>query len=102
MSRVHSIVWSLTVVAVYCYSFFRMIRYHRRNKTIAWGLSAVFIFYIMVAAIKVPEIPDWLAPSLFLLFLVIGIYTVSLGIRDALVWSKTRRTQKYGHRDETT
>jgi uncharacterized membrane protein len=73
---VQSVVSGIALVVFYAFSFWRIAKRNAGNKVIESGSLAAVVFAIMVAAMKVPNILDWLEPSLAILFLLLGFLMI--------------------------
>jgi hypothetical protein len=75
-SGLRSILSVLTVAIAYSLSLWRIIKGNRGNRVIECGSIALMIALIMVVLIKIPNLPDWVQPSLGLLLLLLCLLII--------------------------
>jgi len=75
-SAIQSVVSGIALVGVYSFVLWRIAKRNAGNKVIEVGSLALVVVFIMVAAIKVPNLPDWVVPSLGVLFLLLGLVMI--------------------------
>jgi protein-S-isoprenylcysteine O-methyltransferase Ste14 len=73
---VQSVASGVALVGFYSFVLWRIAKRNAGNKVIEVGTLALVVFFIMVAAIKIPNLPDWVVPSLGVLFLLIGLVMI--------------------------
>jgi len=79
---VQSVVSGFALVAFYGLAFWRIARRNAGNRVIETGSLALVVAFSMGAAMKVPNIPDWVAPSLGILFLLLGLLMIFFLMRQ--------------------
>jgi hypothetical protein len=75
-SGVRPIVSFLLVAAVYGLSLWRIIKGNRGNRVIECGSIALMVLFLMMLLMKLPNVPDWVPPSLGLLLLLLCLLTI--------------------------
>lgn len=75
-SGLRSILSVLTVAIAYSLSLWRIIKGNRGNRVTECGGIALMIALLMVVLIKIPNLPDWVQPSLGLLLLLLCLLTI--------------------------
>ena len=99
-NTIQSIVSCAVLAGLYAFVFWRAAK-REKNKVIEFGGLALGSMFLMAAAMKVPNIPEWVLAGLFLLFALLSFlmffFLVRQGI-DALRRKKQSRTGgKYGN-----
>jgi len=75
-SVVQSIVSGVALVGFYGLVFWRIVKQNPGNRVIESGVLALAVAFVMVAAMKIPNLPDWVAPGLGILFLLLGFLMI--------------------------
>jgi hypothetical protein len=73
---VPSVVSGIALVCFYSFVLWRIAKRNAGNRVIEVGGLALVVVFIMAAAIKVPNLPDWVVPSLGILFLILGFLMI--------------------------
>ena|SRR6266550_6877168 len=60
----------------YGYSFWRIFKSNLGNRVIECGSIALMLFAIILALFKIPNLPDWVLPYLFILLFMLCMLTV--------------------------
>jgi len=79
---VQSVISGLALVVFYGFAFWRIAKRNVGNRVIEVGGLALVVAFIMIAAMRVPNIPDWVAPSLGILFLLLGLLMIFFLMRQ--------------------
>ncbi len=75
-SVVQSVVSGTALIGFYGFVFWRIVKQNAGNRVIESGVLALAVAFVMVAAMKIPNLPDWVAPSLGILFLLLGFLMI--------------------------
>jgi hypothetical protein len=75
-SAIQSVISGIVLVGFYGLVLWRIAKRNAGNKVIEVGSLALMVVFIMVAAIKIPNLPDWVVPSLGILFLILGVVMI--------------------------
>lgn len=75
-SIIQSVISGIALVACYGFVLWRVARRNAGNRVIESGSLALAVVFVMVAAMKIPNVPDWIAPSLAILFLLLGFLMI--------------------------
>jgi len=78
---------------MYAFVFWRLAR-REKNKVIEFGGLALGSFFVMVAVMKVPNLPDWVLPGLLLLFFLLSCLMMFFLARQYLDWLRSRKRAK--------
>jgi uncharacterized membrane protein len=70
------VVSGVALVGFYSFVLWRIAKRNAGNNVIEVGSLALVVVFIMVAAIKVPNVPEWVVPSLGILFLILGFVMI--------------------------
>ena len=71
-SIVQSVVSGAALIGFYGLVFWRIVKQNAGNRVIESGVLALAVAFVMIAAMKIPNLPDWVAPGLGILFLLLG------------------------------
>jgi hypothetical protein len=71
-----SVVSGVALIGFYSFVLWRIAKRNAGNRVIECGSLALVVVFMMVAAMKVPNLPDWVAPSLGILFLLLGFLMI--------------------------
>jgi hypothetical protein len=75
-SVVRGIVSGVALIGFYGLVFWRIVKQNAGNRVIESGVLALAVAFVMVAVMKIPSLPDWVAPSLGILFLLLGFLMI--------------------------
>ena len=75
-STVQSIISGMALLGFYGFTMWRVIVKNPGNRVIECGGIALVVFFAMAAAMKIPGLPDWVAPGLGILFLLLGFLMI--------------------------
>jgi len=75
-SVVQSIISGIALVGCYGFVLWRIARRNAGNRVIECGSLALVVVFVLVAAMRIPDLPDWVAPSLGILFLLLGFLMI--------------------------
>lgn len=64
------------VAGIYCLSLWRVIKGNRENRVVECGSIALIVFALLAALVKIPNLPDWVLPSVGLLLLLLCLLTM--------------------------
>jgi hypothetical protein len=73
---VQAVVSGVALVVFYTVVLWRIVKRNLGNRVIECGSLALVVVFIMVAAMKIPSLPDWAAPGLGILFLLLGFLMI--------------------------
>jgi len=86
-----NVVSGVVLVGVYAGVLWRIVKRNPGNRVIECGSIALVIFFVMAAAIKIPDIPDWVIPGLGVLFLLVGFLMIFLLMQQGYNAIRRRR-----------
>ena len=92
-NMVQSILSGIALGGMYAFVFWRLAR-REKNKVIEFGGLALGSFFVMAAVMKVPNLPDWVLPGLFLLFFLVSCLMMFFLLRQGLDWFRSRKQAK--------
>jgi len=75
-NTIHAIIGAVVVVLAYASSFWRIAKQNPDNRVIECGSITLAVFVVTLAMFKLPNIPDWIVPSLGLLVLLLSLLTI--------------------------
>jgi hypothetical protein len=75
-SAVQSVVSGVALIGFYGLAFWRILRRNAGNRVIESGVLALAVAFVMGAVMKILSLPDWVAPSLGILFLLLGFLMI--------------------------
>jgi len=75
-SIIQSVVSGIALIGFYGFVLSRIVRRNAGNRVIESGVLALAVAFAMVAVMKIPNLPDWIAPSLGILFLLLGFLMI--------------------------
>ncbi|MGD1024541.1 MAG: hypothetical protein ABR880_17275 [Candidatus Sulfotelmatobacter sp.] len=70
------VIRGIALVGFYGIVLWRIVRRNAGNRVIESGALALPIVIVMVAVMKIPSVPDWVAPGLGILFLILGFLMI--------------------------
>jgi hypothetical protein len=70
------LVSGFVLVSFYGLVLWRIAKRNAGNRVIECGSLALVVVFAIVATMKVPNLPDWVAPSLGVLFLLLGFLMI--------------------------
>jgi hypothetical protein len=73
---IEGVVSGIVLVGFYGLVLWRIAKRNAGNRVIECGSLALLVVFVLVAAMKVPGLPDWVAPSLGILFLILGFLMI--------------------------
>jgi hypothetical protein len=71
-----SVISGIALVGFYGVVLWRIVRRNAGNRVIESGALALSVVMVMVAVMKIPSVPDWVAPGLGILFLILGFLMI--------------------------
>jgi len=90
-SSVRAVVSGVALVAFYAAVLWRIVKRNPGNRVIECGSLALVVVFIMVAAMKIPGLPDWVAPGLGILFLLLGFLMIFFLIQQCYMAIRRRK-----------
>ena len=81
-SAIQTVISGVALVGFYGFVLWRVAKRNAGNRVIEVGSLALVVFFIMAAAIKVPNLPDWIVPGFGVLFLLLGLLTIFFLMRQ--------------------
>jgi hypothetical protein len=75
-SVIQSVVSGIALIGFYGLVLWRIVKRNAGNRVIESGVLALAVAFVMVAAMKIPNLPDWVGPSLGILFLLLGFLMI--------------------------
>jgi hypothetical protein len=77
---------SIGLFLLYAFIFWRLFRDNRGNRVIQCGSITLMLFLVMLALMRIPNIPidyvAWLGPALFLLCMLTMVFLFQQGYRE--------------------
>jgi preprotein translocase subunit YajC len=92
-NMIQSVLSGVALGGMYAFVFWRLAR-REKNKVIEFGGLALGSFFVMAALMKVPNLPDWVLPGLFLLFFLLSCLMMFFLARQGLDWLRSRKQEK--------
>ncbi len=92
-SVIPSVLSGIALGGMYAFVFWRLAR-REKNKVIEFGGLALGFFFVMAAVIKVPNLPDWVLPGMFLLFFLLSCLMMFFLVRQGFDWLRSRKRAK--------
>jgi hypothetical protein len=74
--NIQSVIGGVAIVAFYGFAFWRIGRQNAGNKVIECGSLTLVVMFALAALMRVRGLPDWIAPSLGLLVLILALLTM--------------------------
>ena len=90
---IQSVLSGVALGGMYAFVFWRLAR-REKNKVIEFGGLALGSFFVMAAVMKVPNLPDWVLPGLFLLFFLLSCLMMFFLARQCFDWLRSKRRAK--------
>lgn len=81
-------------MAFYGIAFWRIARQNTGNRVIECGSLTLALMFALVALMRVPGLPDWIAPSLGLLVLVLALLTMVFLVMQGITAIRKRRLSR--------
>jgi hypothetical protein len=75
-SVVQGVISGIALIVCYGFVLWRVARRNAGNRVVESGSLALVIVFVIVAVMKIPNVPDWVAPSLGILFLLLGFLMI--------------------------
>jgi hypothetical protein len=79
-----NIIAAIFVPALYACSLVRIIKSRAGDRAIACAGMMLIVFFVLIAALSVPNIPAWISRSLGLLVLLLGLSTLFFLLKRAV------------------
>jgi hypothetical protein len=89
-NMIQSVLSGVALGGMYAFVFWRLAR-REKNKVIEFGGLALGYFFVMGAVMKVPNLPDWVLPGLFLLFFFLSCLMMFFLVRQVLDWLRSKK-----------
>jgi uncharacterized membrane protein len=80
---IQTLISGIALASLYGFVLWRVGK-RQGNKVIEFGALALGSVYLLFAALKVPNLPDWVVPSLGILFLLLSALMVWFLMRKAV------------------
>ena len=87
---IQSVLSAIVLGGMYAFVFWRLAR-REKNKVIEFGGLALGSVFVMAAAMKLPNIPDWALAGLFLLFFLLSCLMMFFLVRQGLDWLRSKK-----------
>lgn len=62
-STLQAVISSVALIGSYAFVSWRIIRSNPGNRVIECGSIALVVFFVMAAAFRIPNLPDWIVPG---------------------------------------
>jgi hypothetical protein len=79
---IEGVISGVALVGFYSFVLWRIAKCNAGNRVIECGSLALVVVFMMVAAMKVPNLPEWVAPGLGILFLLLGFLMIFFLIKQ--------------------
>ncbi len=73
---VRSVVSGMALIVFYAFALWRVARRNTGNRVIECGCLTLIVFALLMATVNIPNLPDWVAPRLGILLLLLGLLTM--------------------------
>ena len=91
---IQSIIGGIAIVAFNGVAFWRIARQNAGNRVIECGSLTLVVMFALAAVMRVPGLPDWIAPSLGLLVLVLALLTMVFLVMQGITAIRKRRLSR--------
>jgi hypothetical protein len=81
---IQSVIGGVATLAFYGFAFWRVARQNSGNRVIECGSLTLIVMFALAALMRVPGLPDWIAPSLGLLVLILALLTMVFLIQQGI------------------
>jgi hypothetical protein len=71
-----TVVSGIALVGFYTVVLWRIVKRNPGNRVIEVGSMALVVVFVMAAAMKMPSLPEWVAPGLGVLFLFLAFLMI--------------------------
>jgi uncharacterized membrane protein (DUF4010 family) len=78
-----SVIAAVVVPGLYVCSVVRIIKSRAADRAVACAGMMLIMFFVLMAALGVPNIPSWISPSLSFLVLLLGLSTLVFLLKRA-------------------
>jgi hypothetical protein len=81
--RILSVTAAVVVPGLYVCSVVRIIKSRAADRAVACAGMMLIVFFVLMAALSVPNIPSWISPSFGFLVLLLGLSTLFFILKRA-------------------